>query len=117
MQITYFVTYDICDDARLRKVFLIMKGAGEHAQYSVFRCNLTDRAKEELITDLLQVIHAGQDQVLFIDLGPAAGRAATCVSSLGLPYEPPKRGRSSSDLAPRGASAARGEPRERRAGL
>jgi CRISPR-associated protein Cas2 len=92
MQITYFVTYDICDDARLRKVFLIMKGAGEHVQYSVFRCNLTDRAKEELITDLLQVIHAGQDQVLFIDLGPAAGRAATCVSSLGLPYEPPRRG-------------------------
>jgi CRISPR-associated protein Cas2 len=92
MLITYFVTYDICDPERLRKVFTIMKGAGEHVQYSVFRCELSDRAKEELSADLLDVIHTGQDQVLFIDLGPSAGRAATCVSALGQPYEPPKRG-------------------------
>ena len=92
MLITYFVTYDICDDDRRARVFGIMKGAGEHVQYSVFRCELTDRAKEELIADLLPVIHAGEDQVLFVDLGPSTGRAATCISSLGLPYEPPKRG-------------------------
>ena len=92
MQITYFVTYDICDPERLRKVFVIMKGAGEHVQYSVFRCKLTDRAKEELTADLLRVIHATEDQVLFIDLGPSEGHAATCVSALGQPYEPPKRG-------------------------
>ena len=77
-----------------------MKGAGDHVQYSVFRCDLTDQAKEELIADLLLVIHATEDQVLFIDLGPATGRAATCVTSLGLPYDPPKRGPSSSNLAP-----------------
>jgi CRISPR-associated protein Cas2 len=92
MQIAYFVTYDICEQDRLRKVFNIMKGAGDHVQYSVFRCDLTDQAKEELIADLLLVIHATQDQVLFIDLGPATGRAATCVTSLGLPYDPPTRG-------------------------
>jgi CRISPR-associated protein Cas2 len=92
MLITYFVTYDICDDLRRGRVFQIMKGAGEHVQYSVFRCELTDRAKEELFSDLLPVIHQGEDQVLFIDLGPSTGRAATCVSSLGVPYEPPKRG-------------------------
>jgi CRISPR-associated protein Cas2 len=92
MLITYFITYDICDDDRRAKVFNTMKGAGEHVQYSVFRCELTDRAKEELIADLLAVIHAGEDQVLFVDLGPSTGRAATCISSLGLPYEPPQRG-------------------------
>jgi CRISPR-associated protein Cas2 len=92
MQITYFVCYDIRDPDRLRKVYQVMKGAGEHVQYSVFRCTLTDRAKEELTDDLLRVIKPADDQVLFIDLGPATGRAATCVSSLGQPYEPPKRG-------------------------
>jgi CRISPR-associated protein Cas2 len=92
MLTTYFVTYDICDDLRRARVFQIMKGAGEHVQYSVFRCELTDRAREELIADLVPVIHSGEDQILFIDLGPSTGRAATCVSSLGLPYELPKRG-------------------------
>jgi CRISPR-associated protein Cas2 len=92
MRITYFVTYDICEPDRLRKVLTIMKGAGDHVQYSVFRCELTDRAREELIADLLLVIHATQDQVLFIDLGPSEGRAATCVTALGLPYAPPRHG-------------------------
>jgi CRISPR-associated protein Cas2 len=92
VQIVYWVCYDIADPDRLRKVFQIMKGAGEHVQYSVFRCQLTDRAREELIADLLLVIHATEDQVLFIDLGPATGRAATCVTALGQPYAPPKRG-------------------------
>jgi CRISPR-associated protein Cas2 len=90
--IAYFVCYDIADPDRLRKVFQIMKGAGEHVQYSVFRCELTDRAREELIADLLLVIHTTADQVLFIDLGPVTGRAATCVTALGQPYTPPKRG-------------------------
>jgi CRISPR-associated protein Cas2 len=92
VQISYFVTYDICDPERLRRVFLTMKGAGEHVQYSVFRCTLTDRAREELMSELLLVINQAEDQVLFIDLGPSAGRAATCVSALGKPYEAQKRG-------------------------
>jgi hypothetical protein len=44
------------------------------------------------MSELLLVINQAEDQVLFIDLGPSAGRAATCVSALGKPYEAQKRG-------------------------
>lgn len=73
--IRYIICYDITSDDRRNKVFKIMKGAGTHLQYSVFQCDLSDRGREQLITDLTNVIMASEDQVLFIDLGPADGRA------------------------------------------
>jgi CRISPR/Cas system-associated endoribonuclease Cas2 len=65
------------------------KGAGEHVQYSVFRCDLSAREREQLISDLTEVIRPTEDQVLFVDLGPPDGRAATCIVALGRPYAPP----------------------------
>ena len=47
----FYVTYDVCDPKRLRRVFQILKGAGEHVQYSVFCCDLTPRQKEALRLD------------------------------------------------------------------
>ena len=41
MRTSYLVSYDICDDKRLRKVFQTMRGYGDHLQYSVFQCQLT----------------------------------------------------------------------------
>jgi CRISPR-associated protein Cas2 len=84
----YFVTYDIADPKRLRMVFRIMKGAGEHVQLSVFRCDLSDRQVEELITDLQGVIQPRDDQVLVIDLGPTKGVSAHQVRALGRAYDP-----------------------------
>lgn len=91
MKTSYLVTYDIRSPDRLRQVFKVMKGAGEHLQYSVFRCELSPREREELISDLSQIIWPTEDQVLFVDLGPPDGRAATCISALGLPYAAPVR--------------------------
>lgn len=86
MRHTYIVTYDICDDKRLRKVFKICRDFGDHLQYSVFECDLNPA---ELVTlkDMLEVIinHA-EDQVLFIDLGPAQGRGDRVITALGVPY-------------------------------
>jgi len=90
-QTVYLVTYDIADPDRLRKVFKVMKGAGEHVQFSVFRCVLSDRAREELIDALERVIERAEDQVLLVDLGPEDGRAASCIRALGTPYQPPAR--------------------------
>lgn len=90
-QTVYLVSYDIADADRLRKVFKVMKGAGEHVQFSVFRCVLSDRAKQELIDALERVIERANDQVLFVDLGPEDGRAATCFAYLGRPYQPEVR--------------------------
>src|SRR5690606_35574631 len=45
MRTAYVVTYDICEPKRLRRVYRIMLGYGDHLQYSVFRCELTDRER------------------------------------------------------------------------
>ena len=88
----FYVTYDICDPRRLRKVFQIMKGAGEHVQLSVFCCDLSPRQKEALLLDLGSAIQPSQDQVLFIDLGPTDGVAPERVTALGQPHEPREPG-------------------------
>jgi CRISPR-associated protein Cas2 len=87
----YMVTYDIADPDRLRKVFQVMRGAGQHVQFSVFHCVLSDVAVEELNDALTAVMNLREDQVLFIDLGPADGRAATCIRALGQAWKPPER--------------------------
>lgn len=91
MKTRYLVTYDIADPDRLRRVHQVMKGAGEWLQFSVFECDLSDREKQELLLDLSRHINMRADQVLFIDLGPTEGRAATCIESLGRPYVKPDR--------------------------
>ena len=83
MRSVVFVTYDICDDRRLRQVYKLMRGRGEHIQYSVFRCELSPRERIELIAALDPLIDHAADQVLLIDAGPADGRGADCVQSLG----------------------------------
>lgn len=88
----YYVTYDIADPKRLRRVFQIMKGAGEHVQFSVFCCDLSDRQKETLLLDLSEAIMPTEDQVLMIDLGPTEGVAADRITTLGQPHEPHEPG-------------------------
>jgi CRISPR-associated protein Cas2 len=88
MRISYLVTYDICDDKRLRRVFQIMRGYGDHLQYSVFECQLTAAELVRLRSELASVIHNHDDQVLFVDLGPTEGRGERVITSLGKPYTP-----------------------------
>lgn len=83
MRNRYLVSYDICNDKRLRKVHKTMLGYGERVQYSVFRCDLTPQERIEMIADLSEKIHHGEDQVLIVDLGPPAGRGKRCVEILG----------------------------------
>ena len=90
MRQTYIVTYDISDDKRLRKVFKVMKGWGDHLQYSVFRCELSRRELVELRTALSEVIHFQEDQILFVDIGPQSGRAAIAITAMGRPYTEPE---------------------------
>ncbi len=87
MRQAYVVTYDICEPKRLRRVYRILLGYGDHLQYSVFRCELTDRERVELEGRLGDVIHHREDQVLFVDIGPSDGRARTCIEALGRRYD------------------------------
>jgi len=86
MRQTYVVTYDICDPKRLRKVYKLMLGWGEHLQLSVFQCELNHRELVELRAELARIIHHLHDQVLFVDVGPVEGRGSDSITALGKPY-------------------------------
>jgi CRISPR-associated protein Cas2 len=86
MRTTYLICYDICDEKRLRRVFKICKDYGSHLQYSVFESDLTQVEKTELERKLAAEINSREDQVLFVELGPAAGRGERVIQALGRPY-------------------------------
>lgn len=88
MRIVYVVTYDICDSKRLRQVFTLMRGYGDHLQYSVFRCELTDRERVEMVGKLSAVVKHDEDQVLLFPMGPAEGMRERSVLHVGRPYNP-----------------------------
>ena len=86
MRTSYLICYDIGDDKRLRKVFQTMRGFGDHLQFSVFECQLTAMDLAKCRAALAAIIHHDEDQVLFVDLGPAAGRGDRVITALGKPY-------------------------------
>lgn len=69
------VAYDIREPARWRKVYKIVRGAGERVQYSLFRCRLDNREVERLRWRLARVM-APEDSLLVVDLCP------TCASNV-----------------------------------
>jgi CRISPR-associated protein Cas2 len=91
MRKVYIVTYDISDPKRLRQVFKLMMGYGDHLQLSVFECELNARELVELRHALGELIHHDQDQVLFVDVGAVEGRGADSITSLGRHYSDPER--------------------------
>lgn len=91
MRQIYVVTYDISDPKRLRRVYKLMLGWGEHLQLSVFQCELTHRELVELRAELAGIIHHTEDQVLFANVGPVEGRGSGAIQSLGRPYVDPER--------------------------
>lgn len=86
MRTSYLVSYDIADDKRLRKVFKTMREFGDHLQFSVFECQMTGMDLVRLKALLAAIIHHTEDQVLFVDLGPATGRGERVITALGKPY-------------------------------
>ena len=90
MRSSYVVTYDISDSRRLRNVFKLMRGYGDHLQLSVFQCEMNPSERVDLESRLGDIINHGEDQVLFIKIGPAGGRARRAISSLGRAYTVPE---------------------------
>ena len=86
MRTTYLVCYDICDPKRLRRVAEVCEDFGVRLQYSVFECDLNAAERVKLEGKLADVLHHDEDQVLFIDLGPAEGRGERVITALGRQY-------------------------------
>ena len=78
----YIVAYDISDDRRWRRVFKTMHGYGEWLQLSVFQCRLSKRRRAELETRLRELVKAGEDHVLLINVG-LADKTELAVESIG----------------------------------
>ncbi len=91
MRNRYVVTYDIADDERRTRVYKSLRGRGDHLQFSVFRCDLSDRERVSMVAELHPLIDHREDQILIIDLGPVDGRAAVCIDSVGKRYIAPER--------------------------
>lgn len=87
MRHSYLVTYDIRDQKRWRQVFKVMKGHGEHWQYSVFFCVLKSIDRVRMQTQLEEAMNLKEDQAVIIDLGTDedAARAAATVLGPSLP--------------------------------
>lgn len=67
----FIVCYDITSDSRRNRVYRLLRGYGEHIQYSVFRCVLSDIQREQLAQELRGHIDNDGDQVLLMPIGPA----------------------------------------------
>jgi CRISPR-associated protein Cas2 len=78
----FIVTYDISDPKRWRRVFKAMQGFGDWLQLSVFQCRLSRRRRQELETRLRELVKAGEDHVLLIDVG-SADKVEVAVASIG----------------------------------
>ena len=64
MRTTYLVCYDICDGKRLRMVFKTMRNWGDHLQYSVFECRLTETDLIRCRHQISEIINHREDQVM-----------------------------------------------------
>lgn len=87
----YVVTYDISDDKRRSQVFKTLYGFGDHAQYSVFFCELTEQELVRLRSTLRALINHFEDQILFVDFGRATRSLDHRLDVLGKAYVPPSR--------------------------
>ncbi|HZL35134.1 MAG TPA: CRISPR-associated endonuclease Cas2 [Tepidisphaeraceae bacterium] len=87
MRRCYLVAYDIRSPKRWRQVFKIMKGHGEHWQYSVFFCVLKEIDRVRMQSGLEAQMNLKEDQCVIIDLGAdeAVARHAATVLGPSLP--------------------------------
>lgn len=85
---SFLVSYDVADDKRRNKLFKLLEGEGDHAQYSVFLCDFTPTELARLRGAIAEIIHDREDQVMLLDLGPADRPLEHCLEVLGCPYQP-----------------------------
>lgn len=88
MRSVYLIAYDVRDDKRRDRVFKILRGFGDHLQFSVFRVEATDSELVRLRARLVEAINNQADSVLLADLGPADGRGVDAVATIGVPCLP-----------------------------
>jgi CRISPR-associated protein Cas2 len=69
----HLVCYDIRDQKRWSKTFKILKGRGEHLQFSIFRVRLNKTQLEELRWELSKVL-TEEDDLMILQLCPSCAK-------------------------------------------
>jgi len=87
----YLICYDISSDWRRDRIFDILRSNGDHAQYSVFFCELNSHELANLRSELRQYLNYHEDQILILDLGQASNPLEAGLDCLGRAYDPPVR--------------------------
>jgi CRISPR-associated protein Cas2 len=87
----YVIAYDISDDKRRNEIYTALCGAGDHAQFSVFLCELDHRELAALRSRLRVIINYAEDQIIILDLGRAERPLDERLQVLGRGYEPSVR--------------------------
>ena len=83
MRNRYIVSYDISDPKRLRTIFNLMKGFGDHLQLSVFICELSLKEKAILLWKLEEVINHDEDSIMVARVGSAESSTLKRVEFIG----------------------------------
>lgn len=84
----YDVAADKAGDKRRSKLFELLMDHGEHVQFSVFLCVLTQPEVTRLNAAAEALLHRDHDQLLIIDLGPDGidwTSGLTCVGKIWTP--------------------------------
>lgn len=87
MRKRYIVSYDIREPKRLQKVHKKMRGFGNQLQYSVFLCDLSEKEKVIMISDLTELINTVEDSLVIVDLGNSEVKQDHKVESIGKPLK------------------------------
>jgi CRISPR-associated protein Cas2 len=87
----YLITYDISDDKRRTKVFNTLQANGDHAQYSVFLCQLNPTELACLRAVLQPLINNSEDQILILDFGKVYSSDLVRLETIGRGYCPQVR--------------------------
>lgn len=87
----YLITYDVSDDKRRNKIFEALEDNGDHAQFSVFFCELSRQELAALKTRLADFTNNREDQILIVDLGDAKNPLESGIQCIGQRYEPSSR--------------------------
>ena len=87
----YLCTYDVADDMRRTRLFESLKDHGEHIQFSVFLCELSDMEQAKLVSISKEILHHTEDQLLILDVGPADFDLTLNLTCIGKSWSPQVR--------------------------
>lgn len=87
----FLITYDVSDDKRRTRLFNLLQGEGDHAQFSVFFCDLSPAELASFRGEASAIIHHEEDQILIVDVGAAEQSLDQNLEVVGRAYLPPGR--------------------------